>query len=148
MPGAFPVDKEAGPANAMMPQNQETPFCPADPAPLSGTLGAFAFVDVIQMIANAGKTGELTISQADSQARMHFNNGNLVDAEYRECYGKDAFEKILLLQDGYFEFRTGQLSQKRSIKASLTQLLLDAFRKMDESQRENPTPRGLQYRAG
>jgi len=102
---------------------------------LSGELSVFSFIDIIQMIANARKSGHLRIYDQERCVHLSFTNGELVDAAAGNLQGEDAFYSILEIKEGRFEFQAGIPRNATLPRVNMTWLLLEALRRNDEAGR-------------
>jgi len=100
---------------------------------LAGDLSAISVFDAIQVIENARLNGILTISGADHEGQVKFNDGRIVDAS---CDGEIAdlgFQRVVEITSGTFEFQKSDEQFLTRIQAlSNTNLILDTLRLLDE----------------
>jgi len=100
---------------------------------LAGDLSAISVFDAIQVIENARLNGVLTISGADHEGQVKFNDGRIVDAT---CDGEIAdlgFQRVVEITSGTFEFQKSEEQFPTRIQAlSNTNLILDTLRLLDE----------------
>jgi tetratricopeptide (TPR) repeat protein len=100
---------------------------------LAGDLSAISVFDAIQVIENARLNGQLTISGADHEGQVKFNDGRIVDAT---CDGEIAdlgFQRVVEITSGTFEFQKSEEQFPTQIQAlSNTNLILDTLRLLDE----------------
>src|SRR5215204_583517 len=100
---------------------------------LAGDLSAVSVFDAIQVIENARLNGVLTISGKDHEGHVKFNDGRIVDAS---CAGETAdlaFQRVVEITSGTFEFqKTSEQFPTRIEALSNTNLILDTLRLMDE----------------
>ena len=100
---------------------------------LAGDLSAISVFDAIQVIENARLNGVLTISGADHEGQVKFNDGRIVDAT---CDGEIAdlgFQRVVEITSGTFEFQKSEEEYPTRIQAlSNTNLILDTLRLLDE----------------
>lgn len=100
---------------------------------LAGDLSAISVFDAIQVIENARLNGILTISGADHEGQVKFNDGRIVDAS---CDGEIAdlgFRRVVEITSGTFEFQKSEEQFQTRIQAlSNTNLILDTLRLLDE----------------
>ena len=85
------------------------------------------------MIENARLNGVLTISGPNHEGQVNFNDGRIVDAS---CDGERAdlaFQKVVEITAGTFEFqKTDEQVPVRIQAVSNTNLILDTLRMLDE----------------
>lgn len=99
---------------------------------VTGTLGLFSLVDLFQLLAAARRTGRLTIEHPVTGARIYFDRGQVVHAEFGELAGEDAIYTLFADERGSFEFRLGLPSPAKSIAVGTENLVLEAMRRLDE----------------
>lgn len=102
---------------------------------VTGTLGLFSLVDLFQLLAAARRTGRLTIEHAVAAARIYFDRGQVVHAEFGELIGEDAIYTLFADERGNFDFRLGLPSPAKSITVGTENLVLEAMRRLDEINR-------------
>lgn len=107
-------------------------------APVTGTLGLFSLVDLFQLLTSAKRTGRLSVEHPAALARIYFDRGQVVHAEFGELVAEEAVYALFQDERGSFEFRIGLPSPYNSIKASSENLVLEAVRRLDESRRDGP----------
>lgn len=99
---------------------------------MTGTLGLFSLVDLFQLLAAARRTGRLTIEHPVTGARIYFDRGQVVHAEFGELAGEAAIYTLFADERGSFEFRLGLPSPAKSIAVGTENLVLEAMRRLDE----------------
>jgi len=105
---------------------------------VTGTLGLFSLVDLFQLLMAAKRTGRLAVEHPAGLARIYFDRGQVVHAEFGELVGEDAVYALFKDERGSFEFRIGLPSPYNSITGSSENLVLEAVRRLDESRRDAP----------
>lgn len=98
---------------------------------LRGNLAEVPAAAVLQLLAEGGKTGLLTIVGPDS-ARVWFAGGRLVHAECTGFEGLPAALRTCGLSEGRFLFAPGRTAPAETIDLPVTALLLEANRLADE----------------
>jgi CheY-like chemotaxis protein len=91
---------------------------------LSGNLQHLDLPGVIQMLGQARQTGALHINAVDADGIIFFEGGEIVAT----CQGA---------VKGVYKFVYGATGTQRTVLRSATDLLLDAMREFDESQRDS-----------
>ncbi|KAF0250231.1 MAG: response regulators consisting of a CheY-like receiver domain and a winged-helix DNA-binding [bacterium] len=101
---------------------------------LQGQLAEVGLPDILHIINNNRKSGELVInsSAARDPVRIYFSEGNVINAAYGKSNGLKAFFRSLSLEQGSFTFETKQCLVKHLIKDRMENLLLEGYRQMDE----------------
>jgi CheY-like chemotaxis protein len=105
---------------------------PTDTA-LSGSLLHLDLPGVIQMLGQARQTGAMHINAGDTDGIIFFECGTL--------FGDEAVTQIVKscqgAGKGVYKFVYGATAAQRTVLRSATDLLLDAMREFDESERDN-----------
>ena len=108
---------------------------------LSGNLQHLDLPGVIQMLGQARQTGALHINAADADGIIFFEGGEINHAECGMLFGDEAVTQIVATcqgaDQGVYKFVYGATATQRTVLRSATDLLLDAMREFDESQRDS-----------
>jgi tetratricopeptide (TPR) repeat protein len=100
---------------------------------LAGDLGAVSLFDAIQVLESAKLTGVLVLDGQANSGRVFFNEGRIVDAESAGAAAEKAFQHIVEITSGTFEFQKSTKVFPTKIQSlSNTNLVLDTLRHMDE----------------
>jgi len=100
---------------------------------LAGDLGAVSVFDAMQVIENARLNGILTLTSENREGQVKFNDGRIVDAACGKDVGEQAFQQVVEITGGTFEFqKTSEQFQTRIEALSNTNLILDTLRLLDE----------------
>jgi len=100
---------------------------------LAGDLSTISVFDAIQVIENARLNGILTLSGEKHQGDVRFNEGRIVDAACGTNVGDPAFQQVVEITSGTFEFqKTAEQFPVRIQAVSNTNLILDTLRMLDE----------------
>jgi len=102
---------------------------------VSGSLSEMGLPDVVQILSNGRKSGQLTITTDTQEGRILFNEGMIWDAVYGQLRGEDAFYAMLLLVEGDFTLDPSIKAGQRVIDKSSEGLLLEGMRRFDEGAR-------------
>jgi hypothetical protein len=106
-------------------------------ATFAGDLSVISIFDAIQAIENSRLTGSLVLNSKTQSARVLFNDGQIVGAEFGKLQTQEAFGHIVQIAGGTFEFQTSLQSFPITIEtASNTNLILDSLRQVDEQRAE------------
>ncbi|WP_372367503.1 DUF4388 domain-containing protein [Candidatus Uabimicrobium sp. HlEnr_7] len=100
---------------------------------LRGSLGILELSSVLQMIAGEEKNGHMELSEDNDTASIFFVNGMIIHSEVEDLEGPEAFFKIMEWRVGNFEFIPNETSSKTTMSHDLQFLLLEAARRIDES---------------
>jgi CheY-like chemotaxis protein len=108
---------------------------------LSGNLQHLDLPGVIQMLGQARQTGALHINAVDADGIIFFEGGEITHAESGMLFGDEAVTQIVATcqsaNEGVYKFVYGATATQRTVLRSATDLLLDAMREFDESQRDS-----------
>ena len=100
---------------------------------LAGDLSAISVFDAIQVIENARLNGVLTLIGPKHEGQVKFNDGRIVDAACAGEVGDLAFQNVVEITNGTFEFQKSDEHFSTRIQAlSNTNLILDTLRMLDE----------------
>ena len=100
---------------------------------MTGTLGLFSLLDLIQLLSSSLRTGCLNIEHPSNEARVYFSEGKIVHAEFGYLRGEEAIVELFKDEEGAFEFEVGTQAPQVSIDKTTENLLLLAIRVSDES---------------
>lgn len=102
---------------------------------VSGSLSEMGLPEVVQILAQGRKTGQLKIRTPTEVGEIHFDGGLVVNAMWGKLRGEEAFYAMCALSAGEFvvdpSFKPGQ----RVIQATVESLLLEGMRRLDEMSR-------------
>ena len=87
---------------------------------------------LLQILELGQKTGVLELDGEDGIGHLWLQNGSPIHAETKEQVGFDAALTLVRASAGRFGFTPQSESPERTIDASITQLLLEASRLIDE----------------
>lgn len=107
---------------------------------VTGTLGLFSLVDLFQLLASARRSGRLTVDHPRGRARVYFDKGVAVHADFDGMDGEEAVYALFADERGTFEFRIGMPAPEETIGSSTENLVLEAVRRLDEARRDSATP--------
>ena len=98
----------------------------------AGQLADMSVVDLMQAIDNGRKSGTLHVASIRERGSMHFQQGQLVDAELGDLRGERAVYRMLLWEAGRFEFDIGDVHVGSTISTSTQGVLMEGMRRVDE----------------
>jgi hypothetical protein len=104
---------------------------------VTGTLGLFSLVDLFQLLAASSRSGRLTVDHPEGSARVFFEEGRAVHAEFEKLSGVDAVYALFGDEQGSFEFILGLPAPRTTITTSTENLVLEATRRLDEARRNS-----------
>lgn len=102
---------------------------------VTGSLREMSLPDVIQILSNGRKSGQLSIRANGRVGQLWFGDGFIHDARFGDVRGEEAVYAMLLLQDGDFVLDPNAPPTERVIRSSTESLLLEGMRRMDEGNR-------------
>jgi len=100
---------------------------------IRGELAEIPPFAVLQMLEMGNKSGLLELDFDGEPARLWLWEGRPVHAETKAQQGFAAAIAILDANTGRFSFEPNRAAPKRTIKASISELLLEASRRLDEA---------------
>lgn len=106
---------------------------------MTGTLGLFSLVDLFQLLAASSRSGRLTVDHPEGTARVFFEEGRAVHAEFGELTGEPAVYELFADEQGSFEFMLGLPAPRVTIESRTENLVLEATRRIDEARRDVET---------
>lgn len=102
---------------------------------LAGDLKSLSFCDLIQLLSNTMKTGELEIEARGARWKLIVKQGAPVDVKGPEADATRGFQALARLAAGRFEFHERAVRGDGRLRAPAQALLLDALRLADEATR-------------
>jgi CheY-like chemotaxis protein len=99
---------------------------------VSGSLADLQFPEAVQLVLAYGKSGVMHLVDGDREARVYLKEGRVVQAEFEQAEGEEAFYKLAFWKSGQFRFQVCEPDAKQTITASGTNLLIEATRRLDE----------------
>jgi response regulator RpfG family c-di-GMP phosphodiesterase len=104
----------------------------AKPGGVTGSLREMGLPDMVQVLFHGRKSGALKIRAREGAGEIHFADGAVVDAAWRDLRGEEAFYAMLRVQDGDFVLDPSFRATTRVIHQSSEALLLEGMRRFDE----------------
>jgi len=98
----------------------------------SGDLSEIPPFVLLQVLEMGTKSGVLEIESGDGLGRIFFETGRPVHAETSKRHGFDAALELVNASPGKFRFESQAVETERTIEASVTELLLEASKTLDE----------------
>jgi hypothetical protein len=121
-----PAESASGEAQTMMMER------PALGETFQGSLAEIPPFAVLQILEMGRKTGCLQLETDGGPGRIWLDAGAPVHAETKLQRGFDAAVSVVHASAGRFRFESGAQAAERTIEASVTELLLEASRLLDE----------------
>jgi hypothetical protein len=100
---------------------------------IRGDLAEIPPFAVLQMLEMGRKTGMFQVETHEGSGRLWLASGAPVHADTKSQRGFDAAVAIANATAGRFSFEPNRAAPERTIQASVTELLLEASRQLDES---------------
>jgi len=104
---------------------------------LSGNLSHLDLLGVVQMLSHSRQNGALHINAGELDGIIFFDAGDISHAEAGDRIGDDAVIEIVKrtngTDSGVYKFVPGASATTRTVLRSVTELMLDALRELDES---------------
>ena len=116
--------------------NTAVSFGPASapsPSALRGDIAKIPLFAVLQMLEMGSQSGCLMVESQDGDCGLWLANGRLIHAETAKARGLEAALEIAQTSAGRFEFTPGSPPPEQSFSASMTEVILEATRLMDEA---------------
>jgi predicted component of type VI protein secretion system len=107
---------------------------PATTEAFNGNLAEIPPFAVLQILEMGRKTGVFQLDAETTPGRIWLQNGDPIHAETKEQVGFDAALALVGADSGRFTFEPLLTLPDQTIDASVTQLLLEASRLLDEAQ--------------
>lgn len=122
---------------------QPTQMLDTEETALEGSLSHLDLPGIIQMLGHSRQTGALHINAVMTDGIIFFDAGDVSHAEAGDLIGDDAVLQIIKscegLEKGVYKFVPGYKAATRTVLRSVTELMLEALRELDE---ERGTPEG------
>jgi hypothetical protein len=93
-----------------------------------GSLEEFAPDVVLEAVSAWNRTGLLTLNFSGRVARVYFEDGLVVAAEFEDRRDQDAFNAFLDLRRGEFLFQAGEPAPDRRLRCAARRMILEARR--------------------
>ncbi len=106
------------------------------PQGFAGTIAVSMLADIVQLHSLAGSSGALVVETPHAKGKIFFVKGRILHAEDGFFLGREAFNHILSWKSGRFSFLR-ELPPQETIQVPTSELLIDALRLSDESQKED-----------
>lgn len=145
------IDRRRGPENiaaqvrTFLLSRQEgfrpTQMLESEQTVLEGSLSHLDLPGVVQMLAHSRQSGVLYINAELLDGTIFFHRGEVLHAEVGEVIGNEAVIKIIKscngLDRGIYKFVPGTMAATRTVFRTVTELMLEALREIDEERAAN-----------
>lgn len=100
---------------------------------LKGSLESINLADIMQLVSNSRQSGRFILTKDTSdKGIIAIKRGDIIHAEIGNFKGEDAVFTLISWGKGEFVFEEGEFSYETSITRSVTSLLMEAARRIDE----------------
>lgn len=123
-----PEIDDAGEAKTVMMERPALEEC------IRGNLAEIPPFAVLQILEMGKKTGVLEVDTDEGPGQLWLVDGEPVDASTKGQRGFEAAITLVNAVAGSFSFEPGRAAPERTIQASVTELLLEASRELDEGE--------------
>jgi len=108
----------------------------ARPGVIQGRLEEMGITDLLQSLEVGQKSCRLTLRRNNEACEMFFTTGQCTHAVFGTTEGEAAVFLVINWSDGEFEIDFNSSSDRATISRTTTGLLMEAFRLVDEAQRD------------
>ncbi len=100
---------------------------------LKGSLESINLADIMQLVSNSRQTGRFVLTKdTGSRGYIFVKNGEIIHASVDSFLGEDAVFTLISWGKGEFVFEEGNFNEEVTISRSVTSLLMEAARRIDE----------------
>lgn len=108
------------------------------PGGLTGKLETVQITELVQVLHQARKTGQLKLGSGSSTGEIVFREGEILSASLGVLRGEPAFYSLIGWDGGSFTFAPGEVPAEGEIKRPTMLLLLEGMRLKDETRARTP----------
>lgn len=100
---------------------------------LKGSLESINLADIMQLVSNSRQSGRFELTKEDGKKGfIIITKGEITHAEVDNFIGEDAVFTLISWGKGEFAFVPGEFEAEATISRSVTSLLMEAARRIDE----------------
>lgn len=100
---------------------------------LQGSLESINLADIMQLVSNSQKSGRFVLSKGvENKGYIYIKSGEIFHSESGNYSGEDAVFTLISWSKGEFVFEEGEFDVEQTITRSVTSLLMEAARRIDE----------------
>lgn len=103
-----------------------------------GSLGEMKPADFLQSLSAAEKDVEVRLEREKEKGTIFVQKGEVIHANAGDLIGEEAFYELMHWHEGDFEILACMSFPTRTIHGSLMSLLIEGYRRLDETQSEKP----------
>lgn len=97
----------------------------------SGNLKHFNLTDLINILGQSKKTGQLSISSREDKENLYFLDGELIHAEHGLLEGEEVVYELMTHNSGDFSFQEISVNNKKTINKETAELLREGGLRVD-----------------
>ena len=105
-------------------------------AVIEGDIGVIGAAGVLQMCQLGGVSGVFEVQTAEGAVEIRFRDGQPIAARCEELTGAEAVFEFLSWSGGRFTFRPGDPGPGEPFEQSISELVLESYRRQDEERRD------------
>jgi len=100
---------------------------------LKGSLESINLADIMQLVSNSKQSGRFILQKnTGEKGYIYIKNGEIIHSEVGNFKGEDAVFTLTAWSVGEFEFEESDFSVDKTITKSVTSILMDSARRIDE----------------
>lgn len=100
---------------------------------LKGSLDSVNLADIMQLVSNSRQSGRFVLTKdTGGTGYIIIKKGEIIHSEVDNFIGEDAVFTLISWGNGDFVFETGEFEANQTISRSVTSLLMEAARRIDE----------------
>ncbi len=101
---------------------------------IKGFLSDISLSDILQLVANSGKSGKFVLKKGNLEGSIYLIKGAIVHAELpaENLIGESAIYRMAAWKNGEFEFVGEEVAPAKTVKKSVTNILMETARIIDE----------------
>ncbi len=100
---------------------------------LKGSLESINLADIMQLVANSRQSGRFELTRGEGNTGyIIIKKGDIIHSEVDNFVGEDAVFTLISWGKGEFVFQEGEYEAETTITRSVTSLLMEAARRIDE----------------
>jgi len=98
------------------------------------TISKLSLNQFLQLVSMEGQSCTVTVKTDEGDGKIYFIDGEVVNTEFKDLTGEEAFVSIMKFQNPAFDVEWGVPQTKRTIEKPLHALLLSAVAKKEEEE--------------
>jgi len=100
---------------------------------LKGSLQSINLADIMQLVANSKQSGRFVLTKNTGEVGyIYIKDGDIIHSEVEHFNGEDAVFTLISWGEGDFVFEEQNFNASQTITRSVTSLLMEAARRIDE----------------